>query len=154
MDSSTLDWKALLFSFRGRINRGKYWLVVLINLIVGMGGSVLSAVFDGTPIDGAGGPGLVSSVILVAMSIFSLWTSLAAAVKRLHDREKSGWWMLLFGALPLILSAIAVAVLGVALVLLLVAFAIYIWGFVEIGCLKGTTGPNKYGPDPLPAEPN
>ncbi len=30
------------------------------------------------------------------------------------------------------------------------SFAISIWGFVEIGCLRGTEGPNQYGPDPLP----
>jgi uncharacterized membrane protein YhaH (DUF805 family) len=33
----------------------------------------------------------------------------------------------------------------------LVAFAISIWGFVELGCLRGTDGPNTYGPDPLEA---
>jgi uncharacterized membrane protein YhaH (DUF805 family) len=30
-----------------------------------------------------------------------------------------------------------------------VAFALYIWGFVEMGCLRGTVGPNRFGPDPL-----
>jgi uncharacterized membrane protein YhaH (DUF805 family) len=34
-------------------------------------------------------------------------------------------------------------------VLALAGFALTIWGFVEIGCLRGTTGPNIYGPDPL-----
>jgi len=34
-------------------------------------------------------------------------------------------------------------------VLALAAFALTIWGFVEIGCLRGTAGSNTYGPDPL-----
>jgi uncharacterized membrane protein YhaH (DUF805 family) len=31
----------------------------------------------------------------------------------------------------------------------LVAFAITVWAFVELYCLRGTTGPNRFGPDPL-----
>jgi uncharacterized membrane protein YhaH (DUF805 family) len=34
-------------------------------------------------------------------------------------------------------------------VLALAAFALTIWGFVEIGGLRGTAGSNTYGPDPL-----
>jgi uncharacterized membrane protein YhaH (DUF805 family) len=34
-------------------------------------------------------------------------------------------------------------------VLHLVGFAITVWAFVELGCLRGTVGPNQYGPDPL-----
>jgi uncharacterized membrane protein YhaH (DUF805 family) len=34
-------------------------------------------------------------------------------------------------------------------VLHLVSFAITVWAFVELGCLRGTVGPNRYGPDPL-----
>jgi uncharacterized membrane protein YhaH (DUF805 family) len=34
-------------------------------------------------------------------------------------------------------------------ILALAAFALTIWGFVEIGCLRGTAGTNNYGPDPL-----
>jgi uncharacterized membrane protein YhaH (DUF805 family) len=33
--------------------------------------------------------------------------------------------------------------------LTLVASAILIWAFVELACLRGTIGPNRYGPDPL-----
>jgi uncharacterized membrane protein YhaH (DUF805 family) len=34
-------------------------------------------------------------------------------------------------------------------ILALAALALTIWGFVEIGCLRGTAGTNTYGPDPL-----
>ena len=52
---------------------------------------------------------------------------LATATKRYHDRNKSGWWILI----------VFVPVIGA------------IWYFVECGFLRGTRGPNPYGPDPL-----
>ena len=39
-----------------------------------------------------------------------------------------------------------------ATILSLVSFAIVIWGFIEMGVLRGTRGDNKYGPDPLTAK--
>jgi uncharacterized membrane protein YhaH (DUF805 family) len=30
-------------------------------------------------------------------------------------------------------------------------FAVLVWAFVELGCLRGTLGPNRFGPDPLVA---
>jgi uncharacterized membrane protein YhaH (DUF805 family) len=38
---------------------------------------------------------------------------------------------------------------NMGLVLHLVGFAITVWAFVELGCLRSTVGPNQYGPDPL-----
>jgi uncharacterized membrane protein YhaH (DUF805 family) len=52
---------------------------------------------------------------------------LAGGVKRCHDRGRSGWFQLI-GVIPLI---------G------------WIWIFVELGCLRGTPGPNRFGPDPI-----
>ena len=72
-------------------------------------------------------------------------------VKRLHDRDKSGWWILLFYLTPSVLGSIANTseqplvgfVFGVG------SFVISIWALVELGFLRGTVGPNRYGPDPL-----
>jgi uncharacterized membrane protein YhaH (DUF805 family) len=88
-------------------------------------------------------------------------SGIAVAIKRLHDRDKSGWWLLLFYFAPVVLIGIG-TLLGVASVLgesagggilamiFYVAGAVAgIWGFVELGCLRGTVGPNQYGPDPL-----
>jgi uncharacterized membrane protein YhaH (DUF805 family) len=38
---------------------------------------------------------------------------------------------------------------AVSLLLYLCSFAIWVWAVVELGCLRGTTGTNQYGPDPL-----
>jgi uncharacterized membrane protein YhaH (DUF805 family) len=51
---------------------------------------------------------------------------------------------------PSILSSAADRIEGGGILLHLVSFAITIWAFVELGCLRGTIGPNRYGPDPLP----
>jgi APA family basic amino acid/polyamine antiporter len=64
--------------------------------------------------------------LLLAYSLLMFLPSLAVNVKRCHDRGRSGWFMLI-GIIP-ILS---------------------FWYLIEIGFLRGTTGENKYGPDPL-----
>ena len=93
----------------------------------------------------------------------------AVGVRRLHDRNKSGWWILAFYVLPGVLQAGEAA--GDALLLLpgadfvesmgmaresagrivmrAIALGLLIWWFVELGCLRGTVGPNEYGPDPV-----
>ena len=87
--------------------------------------------------------------------------SIAVGIKRLHDRDKSGWWLLLFYLVPSILSSIGVFLMfyGIGaeetgstiggVVIGLAGFAILVWAFIEMGCLRGTVGPNRFGPDPL-----
>ena len=87
--------------------------------------------------------------LAVPVIVALMWISLALAIKRLHDRDKSGWWLLLFGVAPSTLQAVASRVGSGGVLLLLVSVGISIWAFVEMGCLRGTTGPNSYGPDPL-----
>jgi uncharacterized membrane protein YhaH (DUF805 family) len=80
-----------------------------------------------------------------------VWCCAAILIKRLHDRNKSGWWMVLFFVVPGLFTQFedrlgdsnAIAILG------LVASVVSLWGFIEIACLGGTGGPNRFGPDPL-----
>ena len=155
-----MDLQSLLFSFSGRINRAKYWFVVLINVIVPnvpalflIGALGESEIDPSSGLPSAASPGIwVAGVILLAIVVFSTWTTLASSTKRLHDREKSGWWVLVFWFGPAILIGIAGAVGdAVGSVFVVAAIALGLWGFVEIACLSGTTGPNAYGPDPLEA---
>jgi uncharacterized membrane protein YhaH (DUF805 family) len=37
------------------------------------------------------------------------------------------------------------------IILHIISFGITVWAFIELGCLRGTRGPNRYGPDPLSA---
>jgi uncharacterized membrane protein YhaH (DUF805 family) len=150
-----MDWTTLLFSFNGRINRAKYWLAVLIYLVVWTAFIALCLMWlGGTSIDNlfsVAGAVLLIWLIGFILLIAGIWSGLAVGVKRLHDRDKSGWWILLFWLGPSILGGWQTATpdLGGGFIFSLVGLAIWIWAFVELGCLPGTSGPNQYGPDPL-----
>jgi uncharacterized membrane protein YhaH (DUF805 family) len=59
------------------------------------------------------------------------WPMIMVAIKRYHDRGKSGLWYLIA----------LIPILGT------------IWQIIELGFLRGVPGPNKYGPDPLMIQP-
>ena len=122
----------LLFSFQGRVNRAKFWLVALGIFVVEvilfaaiLGGAAMS----GDPEQMAAAIGPLAGVVIFAFVVIAIWISIAVAVKRYHDRSKSGWWVLI----------VLVPVIG------------GLWYLIECGFLRGTPGPNTYGPDPLAA---
>ena len=122
----------LLFGFQGRTNRAKFWLVALIILVIefilfGALGSMIGMSADPEQALNAIGP--VAWIVIVVFGIVAPWISVAVAVKRYHDRNKSGWWVLI----------VFVPVIG------------GLWYLIECGFLRGTPGPNNYGPDPLAA---
>jgi uncharacterized membrane protein YhaH (DUF805 family) len=149
----------LLFDFSGRINRAKYWLAVvfwtlvflltcgIVLYLIGRGVSDFSADDVGSVIASFG----IGIVVVVLVMIPMVISGFAIGIKRLHDRDKSGWWILLFYFGPPVLDAIGRAADAsiISFVLSLASFAIAIWALVELGFLRGTPGPNQYGPDPL-----
>jgi uncharacterized membrane protein YhaH (DUF805 family) len=149
-----MDWRTLFFSFRGRLNRAKYWLVFLINAVISaVCISIFAVLMNGLRM-GIYGGGMMAVIALITIILIAIfWSSLALAFRRLHDRNKSGVWLLLFWLAPSVLNAIgqSIGATGAGLFVALVGAAIAIWGFVEIACLAGTTGPNDYGPDPIPS---
>jgi uncharacterized membrane protein YhaH (DUF805 family) len=143
-----MNWGQFLFSFRGRVNRAKYWLYVLGAFVVAF---ILSIVLmTGTAVS----PVALMPLAAVAVVIYLLllYAGLAVGSKRLHDRNKSAWWLLMFYLAPAVLGAIGQASGSedLRVVLGLVSLAIGIWAFVELGCMGGIIGPNQYGPDPIP----
>jgi uncharacterized membrane protein YhaH (DUF805 family) len=151
-----MNWGAVFFGFAGRLNRAKYWLVVLANVIVWIAVVIIAQFLRESveAIDGLSHTALAFGMTAVAALLFSVWTGLAVGVKRLHDRGKSGWWILVFWLLPAALSGAAALQGDIgAIVLSLVSIAVSLWGFVEIACLKGAPGTNVYGGDPLAAQP-
>ncbi|MPZ30005.1 MAG: DUF805 domain-containing protein [Rhodospirillales bacterium] len=122
----------LLFSFQGRANRAKFWLVALGIVVVEvilfaaiLGGAAMS----GDPEEIASAIGPVAGVVIFVFVVIATWISIAVAVKRYHDRDKSGWWVLI----------VLVPIIG------------GLWYLIECGFLRGTPGPNSYGPDLLAA---
>lgn len=146
-----MNWGQFLFSFQGRVNRAKYWIyfvgVFVAIMVVAL---LLMAIAAVSPM-----VMMVVSIVAVVPYLALLYAGLAVGAKRLHDRNKSAWWLLAFYALPTVLSAFGgiSGSTGVNLVLGLATLAIGIWGFVELGCMGGTIGPNQYGPDPIPETP-
>lgn len=148
-----MSWGAFLVGFRGRINRAKYWLFLLLSVIAVTAAITLTAALWIQGIAGAAVGWSVLALVLAGIIYLGVTVAgIAVGIKRLHDRDKSGWWLLVFYLAPSLLSGSArwLGSDGVGIVLSLCAYAISIWAFVELGCLRGTVGPNKYGPDPVP----
>ena len=106
-----------------------------------------------------------TGILGLAISVIGLvnaWIAFALSVKRLHDRDRGRWWLLwqiLVITVAVILIVVAIAVpkeqgalwYALAGAAGLAAFAISVWLFIEIGFMRGTQGPNRFGPDPLGA---
>lgn len=94
--------------FNGRARRKEYWMFFLFSLIISM---VITY-----------GIGMVSSslagILSLVYSLGVLCPSIAVGVRRMHDTNHSGWWLLV----PLVNLVFA--------------------------CTEGTPGPNEYGPNP------
>jgi uncharacterized membrane protein YhaH (DUF805 family) len=151
-----MDWN-FLFGFEGRINRAKCWCVTLINSVLTLILLLLVPYnivdtfmntdrFPAMPLMIALLYGTIGPILII-----STWCFAAVGAKRLHDRNKSGWCMVPFFVLPILLDKVAEwpGAPNVDFFFGLVAFGINIWAFVEIFCLRGTKGPNAFGPDPL-----
>ena len=130
MKGAAMDLGNLFFSLEGRINRAKFWigliiLFVLQWIVMIAAGTVLGVnlmMADPTqPMPASAG------VAMLVILLLFLWPSICVYAKRWHDRDKSGWWTLI----------------------VLVPVAGAIWILVECGCLRGTRGDNRFGPDPL-----
>jgi uncharacterized membrane protein YhaH (DUF805 family) len=95
-------------------------------------------------------------IMLVIVFIPWLMWGFVIRTERLHGRNKSVWWLLLFYSLPALLGPLAKSAsfaggTGVALqhILMLAGLALSVWGFVEIGCLPGNPESNGYRPNPI-----
>ena len=144
--------------FSGRSRRKEYWMLFLglilfyiiaaILMVGAIGGAALSGESGaGAALPALLGGGIIGILLLVAALALFI-PSLAVGVRRLHDIDKSGWWLML-GYGPQLLSTI-LAVSGefmVSGILNLVGVV----GFVVIlvmAVLPGTKGENRFGPDP------
>lgn len=88
---------------------------------------------------------IATSVIVAAIRSLA-----ATAVKRLHDRNKSGWWSAPFLLAPILLPKVGdwLGDSWPADFPMLVLIGLSLWGFIEMLCLGGTRGPNRFGLDP------
>jgi uncharacterized membrane protein YhaH (DUF805 family) len=114
------SWKLVVLEryakFDGRAGRAEFWWFVLANFIVVVALGILAGIAD------------IFTILYFLYAIALFIPSLAVAVRRLHDTDKSGWFILL-GLIPI-----------VGFIILIVFYA-----------TEGTNGPNNYGAAPEPA---
>ena len=138
--------------FSGRSRRMEYWMFALFSvlvtcvgyglMLVGGGSDLFLASGDPDAVDFSFGPAFWLGLALVALwGLGALIPSIAVTVRRFHDRNMSGWYLV--GFLAAIIALSLIPGIGAVLILLLEL------GFIVLMALPGTPGPNDYGPDPL-----
>jgi uncharacterized membrane protein YhaH (DUF805 family) len=148
-----LNYIWLIFGLKGRINRARFLVVQLALLTVWL----LWLKFQ---------PDVSAQWVALlfdwAVTIALIWINTTTTVKRLHDRNRSGWWAVgIF-----VLHRVAFVYYGLffgsyfgvdislltewLLVTLVIAMSLLgTWVFIELFFLIGTDGSNRFGPDPL-----
>lgn len=154
----------LLFSFRGRIDRSRYWFGMLVVSFGNFVGQLLIQVLSAGAASSAATlearvqAYMKASALLLPLSIALLWASLAVQWKRLHDRGRPGWlslapafvMVLLLAALvgDVMAGADLLKVVGDATPYLCALMVIALAMFIDLGCLPSEEGPNAYGDGP------
>jgi len=123
-----MDWMLMPYrryvDFSGRSQRKEFWMFYLLVVIVYVVAAILMSMGAPTvdPVTGVvSGGGAMATLGSAILGIFWLGTIvpyIAVAVRRMHDQDRSGWWIL-------------------------VPIANLIFLFID-----GTPGPNRFGPDP------
>jgi uncharacterized membrane protein YhaH (DUF805 family) len=111
-------------TFEGRGPRSEYWNFVLFYIVAYVALMIVAAILGAI----SNVLALIVSIVVLVFALGMIIPSISAGVRRLHDIDRSGWWLLI-GFVPL-----------VGFIVLLVFF-----------CSKGTDGDNQFGPDPLGA---
>jgi uncharacterized membrane protein YhaH (DUF805 family) len=101
-------------TFSGRAVRSEYWFWVLFTVIVAIVAMIIDAAALGY------NPGTASPITAI-FDLVTFLPSLAVAARRLHDTDRTAWWLLL-------------GLTGIGAILLIVWF-----------CFRGTDGPNRFG---------
>lgn len=131
--------RELLFERSGRINREQYWFAWLCWLVVNVVFLVVFVVLSWLP--------YLVLVLGGVVVLVELNSCIAVGIKRLHDRGKSGWWLLLLFGVPAAITVVQMFAVR-SVVLTAAWWAIVVWMIIELGCLPGSAGTNAYGPEP------
>ena|SRR5690349_9011993 len=165
-----MEWMMMPFrryaDFSGRSRRMEFWMWQVLQIIVYVaftvlmmlvGGGMMMTASDPSALAAAGGGILILGLVYLVYILIIFIPSLAVAVRRLHDTNRSGWWILA-PLVPYVLVFVgggmamsspespgaggAIALIGMAGVAIL-GLMLLVFYFLE-----GTKGPNRYGADP------
>ncbi len=127
------------FTFSGRASRSEYWYTMLFLLLISIALFAMVFVVIGLPSSSStfeSGPPVAGMIMIGLASLaylVAIIPTIALTIRRLHDRNMSGWWYLGFfvlGMVPYVGFLATIAMLVITI-------------------LKGTDGENRFGPDPL-----
>ena len=140
--------------FSGRARRSEYWWFVLSSVVLSLVAGVIDSIIGLKFIAGLYGP--VQILLILAMLV----PSIAVCVRRLHDTNRTGWWMMLV-VLPYLVAGVVMGLAGAngaasgmvgSIGLLLIVALIFGIVLFVFTVLDGTHGDNRFGPDPKAAE--
>jgi uncharacterized membrane protein YhaH (DUF805 family) len=145
------DFVDLLTTFKGRINRARWWIGFIIT---GFGGVIGTMIFNPEMLTGEGvvAPNWPDTLWQIAWLV----PLTAVVVKRCNDRDWPSWVPWLIPALCALVYLAPHAGFNIdpdaglpGAVTFWVVFAALVALIIDNGFLRGTRGPNRYGPDPL-----
>ncbi len=114
-----MDFKQFYLSAEGRANRKQFWLwLILPFTVIGIILAFIDMAMGNYNAEYGVGP--VSGIF----GLIAIIPAIMVYIKRFHDRDKSGWWVLIM----------LIPIIGP------------LWLLIELGFLKGTPGPNRFGP--------
>ena len=147
MKSIDVDFTSLFLTRDGRINRAKFWIGAGCLLVIWL---IVETIF---------GSSIFGRIVKLLIAIGLFFPAYAVSAKRFHDRDRPGETAL-FGLVPVLL-AIALEAFGLTgdpaepnglgWICRLAYLGVGLWFLIELGTLKGTPGPNRFGGDPLAA---
>ena len=147
---------------RGRASRSAYWLAVCaawIGIMAATPVLFFAEAFWGTERRTPKPSEWIALGLFVAVVLYCAWVMIAASARRLHDRDKGGWWVIPFVIIPIGVNELINFQTHIhpemnvyQLILTWLTVALGLWGFIDIGCVHGTVRENRYGPVPLPAK--
>jgi len=130
-----MEWMILplkrYFEFTGRSRRKEFWMFALFLFILGIVASIVDHILGYGAVTTTSGPGSFNfsytsyGPLTIILLLGTIIPRIAVAIRRLHDTDRSGWWLLL----------ILIPIIG--WIILLVFY-----------CTDGTHGPNRFGEDP------
>ncbi|QYO77395.1 DUF805 domain-containing protein [Devosia salina] len=151
---------SLLTTTEGRIGRQQWWIGIVVLIVISIVASIILGIISL-------GNATVMAWLAVLLNIALIWPSYCIGIKRRHDRDNDGTDLKILIAGSLILNLLQATGIGVTMTdmggvmvpvpaiwlgvinFIFAVFAIYM--LVQLGFLKGTTGSNSYGADPLDA---
>ena len=144
--------------FGGRSRRMEFWMWQLAQLLLWIAVAIVGGIFGlsmfslasnpGAGAMAAVGVGIIFYGVLLLVGLALFIPNLAVAIRRLHDTDRAGWWVLspLAGYLVTIVGAVAhsqaLVLIGSGITVLL-ALMLVVFYFLD-----GTPGPNRFGADP------